>query len=391
MLSSQRTLFDIPADVAYLNSAGWSPLPRATQDAARAAVSRKGQPWTLGADFADKQHERARAAAAALIGADAGDVALVSSVGYGVAIAGKLLPIARGSRVLVLANDHTSPVLEWIARADAQGFTVEIVAQPANGDWTSAVLEAIGRRGAPPLSLASISSIHWSDGGLLDIGKIQQALRQNGAALLVDATHSVGVIATDVKALDPDFLIFPTYKWVLGPYGRAFVYVAKRHQDGVPLEQTSFGRRNVKAENPVYFADTRYLPDARRYDMGERDHFISMEMAAIGMEMMTSWGAQAVAQRLAALTRRIADGLAGVNSVQVPDERFRAPHVLSLGFSDGLPPHLIPALANEQIYVAARLGRMRVSPHVYNDEADVDRFIAAVKRLTGRDKAVAAG
>jgi selenocysteine lyase/cysteine desulfurase len=390
MLSSQRTLFDIPGDVAYLNAAGWSPLPRATQDAARAAVSRKGQPWTLGADFADKQHERARAAAAALIGADASDVALVSSVGYGVAIAGKLLPIARGSRVLVLANDHTSPVLEWIARADGQGFTVETVAQPANGDWTSAVLEAIGRPGAPPLSLASISSIHWSDGGLLDIGKIQEVLRQNGAALLVDATHGVGVIATDVKALDPDFLIFPTYKWVLGPYGRAFVYVAKRHQDGVPLEQTAFGRRNVKAENPVYFADTRYLPDARRYDMGERDHFISMEMAAIGMEMMASWGAQAVAQRLAALTRRIADGLAGVNSVQVLDERFRAPHILSLGFSDGLPPHLIPALASEQIYVAARLGRMRVSPHVYNDEADVDRFIATVKRLTGRDKAVAA-
>ena len=84
----------------------------------------------------------------------------------------------------------------------------------------------------------------------------------------MDATHSVGVIATDVKTLDPDFLIFPTYKWVLGPYGRAFVYVAKRHQDGVPLEQTSFGRRNVKAENPVYFADTRYLPDARRYRHG---------------------------------------------------------------------------------------------------------------------------
>ena len=120
-----------------------------------------------------------------------------------------------------------------------------------------------------------------------------------------------------MKTLDPDFLIFPTYKWVLGPYGRAFVYVAKRHQDGVPLEQTSFGRRNVKAENPVYFADTRYLPDARRYDMGERDHFISMEMAAIGMEMMASWGAEAVAQRLSALTRRIADGLGGANAVQV--------------------------------------------------------------------------
>src|SRR5205807_3821805 len=104
MLPSQRALFDVPAEVAYLNAASFSPLPRATQEAARAAVARKGQPWKIGPEFADTQHERARAAAAALIGADPRDVALVSSVGYGVAIAGKVLKIARGSRVLVLAN-----------------------------------------------------------------------------------------------------------------------------------------------------------------------------------------------------------------------------------------------------------------------------------------------
>jgi selenocysteine lyase/cysteine desulfurase len=381
MLPSQRTLFDIPDDVCYLNAAGWSPLPRATQDAARAAVSRKGQPWRLRADFSDTQHERARAAAAALIGADAGDVALISSVGYGVAIAGKVLAVAPGSRVLVLENDHTSPTLEWITRAAAQGFTVETVAQPADGDWTSAVLAAIDRPGAPPLSLASISSVHWSDGGILDLYKIRDTLRRHGAAFLVDATHSVGVVATDVKALDPDFLIFPTYKWVLGPYGRAFVYVAKRHQEGVPLEQTSFGRRNVKAENPVYFADTRYRADARRYDMGERDHFISMEMAAIGMEMMAAWGAAAVVARLSALTRRIAEGLGGAK-VRVPDKRVRAPHILSLGLSEN-PAGVIAALADQQIYVAARLGRMRISPHVYNDEADVDRFVVALKHALG--------
>ena len=66
----------------------------------------------------------------------------------------------------------------------------------------------------------------------------------------------------DASRLDPDFVIFPTYKWLLGPYGRAFIYIARRHQDGIPLEQTSFGRRDVRAENDVYFADLRYVPDA---------------------------------------------------------------------------------------------------------------------------------
>ncbi|MBV8925681.1 MAG: aminotransferase class V-fold PLP-dependent enzyme [Bradyrhizobium sp.] len=381
MLSSQRDQFEMPRDICYLNAASYSPLPRKTLEAGRAAVGRKGQPWTLPGGFANQVHERARAAAARLINAEAADVALISSVAYGVATAAKLLAIPRGARVLVLENDHCSPVLEWQVRSQPQGFAVETVSQPEDGDWTSAVLAAIERPGAPPLALASISSVHWSDGGLIDIEQVGAALKKQGAMFLIDATHHVGVLTLDVKRLDPDFVIFPTYKWVLGPYGRAFLYVARRHQDGIPLEQAAPGRRNVNAENNVYFADSRYLPDARRFDMGERDHFISMEMAAIGMEMMAEWGSAAIVQRLHMLTGRIADGVQDTGA-QVAEARFRAPHILSLGFPDGMPAGLIEGLAGEGIFVAPRLGRMRISPHVYNDEEDVERLVAALsKRL----------
>jgi selenocysteine lyase/cysteine desulfurase len=89
-------------------------------------------------------------------------------------------------------------------------------------------LQAIDRPGAPPVGLASISSVHWSGGCAIDLERIGAALRRHGAALLIDATHAAGVMPLDVRALDPDFVVFPTYKWVLGPYGRAFLYVAKR-------------------------------------------------------------------------------------------------------------------------------------------------------------------
>jgi len=388
MLPSQRDLFEMPRHICYLNSASYSPLPLKTQEAGRAAVGRKGTPWTLDAGFANTQHERARAAAARLINAGPADVALIASVGYGVATAAKVVTIPRGARIIVLENDHSSPVLEWQTRAEAQGFVIETVRQPDDGDWTSAVLATIERSGAPPVGLASISSVHWSDGGLIDVEAIAAALRRQGAMFLIDATQSAGVLAMDVARLDPDFVIFPTYKWLLGPYGRAFVYVAKRHQGGIPLEQTSFGRRDVRAENDVYLADLRYVADARRFDMGERDHFISMEMAAIGMEMMAEWGTAAVSQRLATLTERIADGLRGIG-VSVPERRVRAPHILSLnfknfGFKDGMTKGLVEGLAADGIYVAPRLGRMRISPHVYNDEADCDRFVAALtRRLRG--------
>jgi selenocysteine lyase/cysteine desulfurase len=380
MLPSQRALFDIPRDVCFLNAAAWSPLPIAVQEAGRAAVGRKGQPWKLESNFQSQQYERARKAAAALIGADPADVALIPSVGYGVATAGKVMAIPRGSRVLVLQDDHTSPVLEWMSRAETGGYTVETVKQPADGDWTSAVLDAIERPGAAPLALVSISSVHWSDGGALDMPRVAQAAKEKGAALLVDATHDAGVRRIDVKTLDPDFLIFPTYKWVLGPYGRAFMYVAKRRQNGVPLEQISASRKAVSAEDTVYFRDVSYVEGARRYDMGERDHFISLEMAAVGMEMMAGWGNEPIVARLSMLTDRLADGLANFG-VRVIDKKLRAPHVLSLAFPKGMAPDLPKKLAAENVYAAPRLGRLRISPHVYNDEEDVERFVEVFRKV----------
>jgi selenocysteine lyase/cysteine desulfurase len=380
MLSSQRALFDMPRESCYLNAAAWSPLPLATQEAGRVGVARKGQPWKLDPGLPAQQYERVRVAAARLINADPADVALISSVSYGVATAAKVLTVPRGSRVLLLQDDHSSPVLEWMNRAAAQDFTVETVKRPDDGDWTAALLAAIERRGAAPVGLASISSVHWSDGGAIDLDRVAAALRAQGAKLLVDATHGAGIMKLDVKTLDPDFLVFPTYKWVLGPYGRAFLYVAKRYQDGVPLEQTSYGRRGVSADQSTYLRDTAYVAGARRFDMGERDHFISLEMAAIGMEMVAAWGSEAIVARLRMLTGAIADGLRN-SGVLIADERVRAPHILSLSFPTGMPDGLVERLAQANIYIAPRLGRVRISPHVYNDETDADRFIEVFRRV----------
>jgi selenocysteine lyase/cysteine desulfurase len=88
------------------------------------------------------------------------------------------------------------------------------------------------------------------------------------------------------------------------------------------------------------------------------------------------------------LTERLAEGLRGIG-LAVPDRKLRAPHILSLDFKNlgltgGMPAGLIEGLASDDVHVAARLGRMRISPHVYNDEVDVDRFVATLaRRLRG--------
>lgn len=380
VLPSQRVHFDLPREVAYFDAASWSPLPFATQEAGRVGVARKGRPWTLEPGFAARQHERTRRAAARLVNASPSDMAIVSSVSYGVATAAKILPVAAGSRILVIEEDHSSPVLEWMTRAERGEFEVEVVPRPHDGSWTEALLAAIERIDAKPIALASISSVHWSDGGVVDLAAVRGALRRHGAALLVDATHAAGVTRIDVQELDPDFLAFPTYKWLLGPYGRAFLYVAPRHQEGIPLEQTFFSRRDVGSDRRPYMRDLAYVGGAPRFDMGERDHFVSLEMAAIGMEMLAEWGIEAVAARLRMLTDRLAEGLRGLD-VEMPEPRVRAPHILSLGFPHAMPEGLVAALAEKSCFAAARLGRLRISPHVYNDEEDVERFVSALRHV----------
>lgn len=382
MLGSQRELFDLPRDVCFFNAAAWSPIPLSAVEEGKAGAERKSRPWEIAEDFAAGQFSRARTAAAGLINAAPEDVALIPSVGYGVATAAKIYRVPAGSRVLVLDSDHSSPTLEWMARAEAGGYEVEVVTPGRDRDWTSAVLDAIARKDAKPVSLASISSIHWSDGGAIDIAKVKAALAPSNAGLLIDATHAVGVMTTDVQDLDPDFVIFPTYKWLLGPYGRAFLYVAKRHQDGVPLEQTSYGRRRVVAEDQSYFTDLRYVDNATRFDMGERDFFVALGVAAHSIELLQSWGIGNIRARLQMLTRLLGEGVADLN-VEVLRDDLRAPHILSLGFPGGMPENLAASLRSERVYAAPRLGRLRISPHVYNDEQDCDRFVEVLRNVMG--------
>ncbi len=148
----------------------------------------------------------------------------------------------------------------------------------------------------------------------------------------------------------------------------------------MPLEQTSYGRRAINSERETYYRDVEFVAGARRFDMGERDHFISLEMASVGMEMMAEWGCEAVQARLRVLTDRLADGLHNC-AVSVPDAAVRAPHILSLRFPAGMPERLVERLAAEDVFVAPRVGRMRISPHVYNDEEDIDRFVETFRRL----------
>jgi selenocysteine lyase/cysteine desulfurase len=373
-LPSQRHRFEIPDGITYLDAAASSLLPRDVRAAGEAGVAGKSRPWDRPRSEAEEWSERARAAAARLLGAATDDIAVVGSVSHGIGTAARNLPLPAGTRLLRVADEFPSLALVFDRLAAEAGMELEVVPRPADGDWTAAVLAAIARPGAAPLSVACLTPLHWSDGAVINLDRIAPAVHAAGAALVVDATQAMGVLPVDVRRWRPDFLAFPTYKWLLGPYSLAFLYAAPHRQSGLPLEENGNNR-------PA----GGFAPGARRYDKGERNDPVALPMAATGMALVETWGTAGVEARLRMLTDRLAAGLQAMG-LDVAPRALRSPHILGLRLPGGLPPGLIEALAAQGAQASDRQGALRISPHVWTEEADIDRFLEILSGLLGSGK-----
>jgi selenocysteine lyase/cysteine desulfurase len=372
-LACQRHLFDLPREVAYLNAAYMTPSLRAVTAAGTAAVARKARPWTIApADFFTGS-ERARGLFAGLIGAGADDIAIVPAASYGLAVAAANLPLGKGQRVVGLRDQFPSNVYCWQRLAREQEAELVLVEAGEDGDLTAAVLAALDERTA----IAALPHCRWTDGRLVDLVRVGERCRAVGAALVVDVTQSLGAWPLDVREVRPDFLVAAGYKWLLGPYSLGYLYVDPRWQDGRPLEDNWITRAG--AEDFTRLVDYRdeLAAGARRFDVGERSNFALMPMSLAALEQIGAWGIEAIAATLSGLTRTIALRTAALGLEAVP-EHLRAGHYLGLRLPPGAPDDLTRRLAARQVHVSARGDRLRVTPHLYNDAADIDRLVEAL-------------
>ncbi len=371
LIPCQRHLFDIPEEVAYFDCAKMSPLLKQAAAAGEAGLMRKARPWEIKAEHFFDEADRVRALFARLIGAAADDVAIIPSVSFGLATVLQNVPVAAGQKIVILAEDFPSTVYSasWLARqAEARLVVVE---RPANGEWTAPLLEAIDGTTA----LVCAPNVHWVCGGLIDLEAVARRCRTVGAQLVLDTTQSTGALPIDVGAIDPDYLVAASYKWLLGPYSLGFLYAAPRHQQGRPLEQGWIARAGARDFQSLMNYDEALEPNARRFDMGERSNFALLPVAGAAIEQLLDWEVANIAETLGALTASIAQGAAEKGIGSLP-ENARAPHYLSVRFEGGLPAGIEERLAGANVHVSVRGDRLRITPHLYNDEADVQRLLA---------------
>lgn len=377
-IASQRDLFDLPRDVAWLNCAYMSPLLNSAVAAGEAGIRRKARPWHLSPPDFFSESEHARALFARLVGASPDDVAIVPSASYGIAVAAANLPGGPGQEIVVLEDQFPSNVYAWQRKAAESGASLRIVrhAEAAAGtglDWTSAIEAAIGGRTA----VVALPHCLWTDGSLVDLVRIGERVRAHGAALVLDLTQSAGALPFDVGTVKPDLMVAASYKWLLGPYSLGFLYAAPHRQDGRPLEENWIARAGSEDFARLVDYATDYQPGARRYDMGERSNFHLMPVAVAALEQILEWGVGCIAATLSARNRAIVERAAGLGFSALPDS-CRAGHFLGLRRPGGVPEGLLAKLADRQVYVSVRGDSIRVTPHLYNDDEDVERFFDAL-------------
>ena len=374
-LGDERGLFEIPEEVAYLNCAYMSPQLRSVREVGESALVKKSRPWEItSGDFFDGPEE-ARSLFAELVQGDAEGVAIVPSVSYALAVAAANVNVAGGESIVLLEEQFPSNVYPWRDLARKTGAEIITVARPADHDWTATVLEHMDARCA----VVAVPNCHWTDGSLLDLVRVGEAARRVGAALVVDATQSLGAYPLNVPEVRPDFLVSAAYKWLLGPYSLGFMYVGEGYREGVPLEQTWLGREGSEDFATLVEYRDSYAPGARRYDVGERSNFVALPMATEAMRQLLTWGVENVAENLSGLTGLVEAEATERGMRAIPAQR-RAGHMIGLGLDPAAPGDLAARLAGEGVFVSVRGRSLRVSPHVYNTEKDVKKLFEALSR-----------
>ena len=399
-----RSRFSLIAKRVYLNAASEGPMPAEAVREAERMARLKETPWEIGSHYYYRVPAEVRARLEKLLAAPAGSVALVAGTSAGIGLAAQRLPLQAGDEVLLLGSQFPSNTYPWRAAA-RRGASVRVVARPLGTDPTPPLLDALG----PATRVVSIDWVNFVDGATVDLEAVGSACRDRGITFVVDAAQGLGALRLDVVKAGIDILAAPSHKWLLGPVGLGFVYVAPRLLD--TLQPWNAGWVNIASRTG--FRNLLQLAgdppaDATRFETGSPPYSL-LAPWGVSLDLLAEAGAEAVEGRILSLASRAREGIlelsasaAGrsrgltlLSSAPLPDpgrgaggpegsrREPRAAHRSGIvSFRAGeRPGALYRALESEEITAALREDAIRISPHIYNTESDIDALLACCARF----------
>ena len=308
-----------------------------------------------------------RARTAELIGAAPEEIAFVKSTSHGLAMVAEGLGWRSGDEVAVAsALEYPSNVYAWKHLAD-RGVEVREIPVVDGAVTPEAVDEAIG----PRTRLVAVSSVQFASGHRTDVDAIGRLCRDRGVLFVVDAIQQVGAFPIDVKASGIHAMAACSHKWMLGLLGIGFLYVDR---DLLPnLRPALVGWYSV--DDPFAFDGIRFKlrTDASRLEEAAPAFPMVYGLGA-AVEMLLEAGVANTAAHITGLLDRAAGALEAIGCEVSPAPEHRA-GILMIKPPAADVDALAEACLERNIAVSERRGRLRLSPHLYNNEDDIDALI----------------
>jgi selenocysteine lyase/cysteine desulfurase len=366
---SVRDRFPIFETLTYINSCSQGAL----SDVVRAAyedyltnLQTKGSDWDA---WVGKQEE-VRGLVGRLLNTGAENVALTASASVALSAIASSVDFS-GERSVIVTTDLDFPTAAQVWHAqERRGAEVRTIATDASGVLDLDELErAVDGRTA----IVSVPHVCYRNGAHVDLTAAVEIARRHGALVVVDAYQSVGARPIDVEALAPDFLVGGALKYLLSSPGTGFMYVNPATTANlVPTSTGWFAARDIFA-----MSIDSYDPatSARRYEAGT-PAVPSLYAAAAGIALLLEVGVEATAEHVAGLCGRLRAGVADMGGTVVTPASAPGP-LIAVRSTD--VDALVAAMAADGVVVSSRDGNLRVSPHLYNSEADIDRALAVLR------------
>lgn len=384
-LARYRAEFPVLAERTYLISASLGPLSQRSRALAEEHLDlwQRLGPEELWFEHAFPRLDRCRQLFASLIGADLDEVAVVPSVSVGLSSVATCLDLQTRPKVVLSEMDFPTNHYVWRAQ-ERRGAKLEVVSSP---DGIRIDSDDVAARIDDQTAIVNVNRVLFESSWVVDLEPIVAAARAHETYVVVDDFHGTGIVPLDVHASGIDLLVTGVLKWLCGGQGLALLYCRKELiHELEPLVAGWFGTKD-----PFGFERQRFelRDDARRFETGTYP-LPQAWTAAGGLELIAEVGVERIRARNQELTRDVIRGAdeLGLEAL-TPREDERRGGLVRIRMPGGveLAEHVLHQLFERDVVVDRRGDALRISPHFFNDESDVDRCfeqLAAVLASPGR-------
>jgi selenocysteine lyase/cysteine desulfurase len=363
-----RSLFPVTASSIYMNHAAVAPISRRVRDAMVGLLDEVQQ---CGAEHWQgwvETYDAVRCSLAQLLNAEPSEIAFAKNTSEGISIFANGLDWRPGDEVVSIEREFPANFYPWKA-LEKRGVALRLVPAEAGRVSQETILGALTSR----TRVVTVSFVQYISGFRLDLEKLGQACAACGCLLFVDAIQGLGAFPVDVKRAHIAGLAADSHKWMLGPEGSAVLYVNRQVMERITPRE--IGWTSVRHWSDFSRRELSWRDDARRYECGTLNT-VGIYGLGAAVNLLLEVGIPNVAERVLDLTDRLRSGLlAQGHSVFGPRARAEASGIVSFVPHQGEAERLLEWFLDHRVQVAARGGMVRIAPHFYNTEEEIDRVL----------------